>query len=540
MLKYASISRLVMTPVMAALIILVLLNVASLYKSFAVLNQFDEMENSLVQYERDVTAILNTFKTQVQEWKNTLLRGYDDESREKYWKRFQQREQEVQSGFKLLLNNTSIHPSTKTNIRAFLVAHDKMAAKYREGYQAFVDAGFNAKVGDAYVKGIDREPAQLLETVAKDIANQSFDAFASMRTDTRRTLWIILFAALALSALTAVYVINRLRNQLIKPIKNIAGFISGLAHSRYDNALNYQSDHELGVLANSARALQEKLKTSVHELRQAESQVGIAVATLRDVSAAILNGAEDQHHNSQSLNTSTEKLGEIVQSLVAITDQVAAATKQSEDNVGECFTTFSKANEGFSQLARTVNESSDIFDALQSRSNNILKVVNVINEIADQTNLLALNAAIEAARAGEHGRGFAVVADEVRALAAKTQQSTREINDILSSFESEARGAVTAMQAGKSLADINAKEASVALETLHLVVQSIKETASVVDALNAAADEQEVVLGRVEEVINSSISSSERYHELSRRNDISDAVREMETNVQRVVSSLTS
>ena len=184
MLKYASISRLVMTPVMAALIILVLLNVASLYKSFAVLNQFDEMENSLVQYERDVTAILNTFKTQVQEWKNTLLRGYDDESREKYWKRFQQREQEVQSGFKLLLNNTSIHPSTKTNIRAFLVAHDKMAAKYREGYQAFVDAGFNAKVGDAYVKGIDREPAQLLETVAKDIANQSFDAFASMRTDT--------------------------------------------------------------------------------------------------------------------------------------------------------------------------------------------------------------------------------------------------------------------------------------------------------------------------------------------------------------------
>ena len=86
MLKYASISRLVMTPVMAALIILVLLNVASLYKSFAVLNQFDEMENSLVQYERDVTAILNTFKTQVQEWKNTLLRGYDDESREKYWK----------------------------------------------------------------------------------------------------------------------------------------------------------------------------------------------------------------------------------------------------------------------------------------------------------------------------------------------------------------------------------------------------------------------------------------------------------------------
>ncbi len=540
MLKYSSISRLVMTPVMTALVILVLLNIASLYKSFALLNDFDELEKNLVQSERDVTAILNTFKTQVQEWKNTLLRGYDDGNREKYWNRFQQREQEVQNGFQILLGNEAVSDEAKSNIRAFLSAHDTMATKYREGYQAFVDAGYDPKVGDAYVKGIDREPAQLLEAVAENIAKQSFDALEAMRKDTRRTLWIILIAALALSALTAVYVVSRLRNQVIKPVKAIAACISGLANSRYDNVLNYQSDHELGVLANSARALQDKLKHSVHELRQAESQVAVAVTTLNDVSGAILDGAEDQQRTSQSLVLSTDKLREIVQSLVAITDQVAAATRQSEDKVGECFTTFSKANEGFMELATTVNASSDIVDDLQSRSKNILKVVNVINEIADQTNLLALNAAIEAARAGEHGRGFAVVADEVRALAAKTQQSTREINEILSSFETEAKGAVTAMQSGKSLADINAREASLALDTLNLVVQSIKETASVVDALNAAADEQEVVLGRVEDVISSSITSSERYHELSRRNDISEAVREMETNVHRVVISLTS
>ena len=93
---------------MAALIILVMLNSASLYKSFALLNHFDELENSLVQSERDVTAILNTFKTQVQEWKNTLLRGYDDDNREKYWQRFQQREADVQEGFRKLLTNQAI------------------------------------------------------------------------------------------------------------------------------------------------------------------------------------------------------------------------------------------------------------------------------------------------------------------------------------------------------------------------------------------------------------------------------------------------
>ena len=252
-----------------------------------------------------------------------------------------------------------------------------------------------------------------------------------------------------------------------------------------------------------------------------------------------MQGANEQRDTSRSLDTSTDKLKGIVQNLVAITDQVAVATNNSEQNVASCYTTFEKANVGFRQLAQTVTASSDIVTELQSRSTNILKVVNVINEIADQTNLLALNAAIEAARAGEHGRGFAVVADEVRALAAKTQQSTREINDILSSFESEAMSAVTAMNAGKQLSDTNAAEAESALERLNTVVRDIQETASVVVALNEAADEQEAVLGQVESIIGRVVTSAERYHELAQRDDMSRSMKNMSYNVEKVVNSLT-
>ncbi|WP_420933388.1 methyl-accepting chemotaxis protein [Alteromonas sp. A081] len=539
MFKYTSISRLVITPVLASFFLLVLLNGASILKSFTLLNAFDDLENTLVQTERDVNDVLSTFKTQVQEWKNVLLRGYNKADREKYWERFKQREDEIQKKFSVMLQNDVISHEAKAEIRQFLKSHDVMATKYREGYDAFVNSGFDPKVGDSYVKGIDREPAKLLGSVADNIASQSASAIEELKQNARNMLWLILLAAIGLSILSLSYVIARLRSQVIKPTKEVAKCISNLAKSDYDYPLNYSSDHELGVLANSARALQQKLNVSVGQLKDAEREMSGAFTSLTRVSDLIMEGANEQRDTSRSLDTSTDKLRRIVQNLVAITDQVAVATNNSEQNVASCYTTFEKANVGFKQLAQTVTASSNIVTELQSRSTNILKVVNVINEIADQTNLLALNAAIEAARAGEHGRGFAVVADEVRALAAKTQQSTKEINDILSSFESEAKSAVSAMNSGKQLSDTNAAEAMSALERLNTVVRDIQETASVVVALNQAADEQETVLGQVESIIGRVVSSAERYHELAQRDDMSRSMKNMSYNVEKVVNSLT-
>lgn len=538
-MKQTSVSRLVMTPVLAALFILVTLNAASIFKSFTLLSHFDQLENTLVQAERDVNLALATFKTQVQEWKNVLLRGGQAKDREKYWVRFQQREAQITKIFAQLAQNPHISRQAVEDIHRFTQAHQLMADKYREGYAAFVAAGYDPAVGDSYVRGIDREPAALLASVADEIAGQSQTAFVTLRTSTEQTLWWILSSAVVLTVLCLFYVIRRLRHQVISPVKDIAQCLSALARSNYDFPLQYRSQHELGILADSARALQTKLHSTITLLQQAESQMNHAVGTLGEVSTTIEQGADKQRIASDSLEASTQRLKDIVHNLVSVTEQVAVATQHSETHIARCYQTFEQANEGFHKLAKTVNRSSEVVGALKNRSTTILSVVNVINEIADQTNLLALNAAIEAARAGDHGRGFAVVADEVRALAAKTQQSTREINQILSSFEAEALEAVTAMDQGKALSDSNAIEASRALETLNQVVVNIHQTAGVVQALNEAADEQDAVLKNVEIVIEQVVDSSQRYMALSQRKDISQSMTTMAGDVEQVVLALT-
>ncbi len=539
-MNYTSISRLVMTPVLASLLLLVLLNASSIFKSFTLINNIETLESTLIRSERDVNEVLSRFKTQVQEWKNVLLRGHDADDRKKYWDRFQQREKAIQEKFQQMLSRSEVSQTVKADIQQFLNAHKLMARKYRQGYEAYMASNFDPKVGDDFVRGIDREPAKLLANIADEIGRQASDATRDLQRSTRSTLWLILVAAVLLSCVSVFYVIFRLRSQVIRPTKAIATCIRYLEKSNYTYPLTYRSNHELGALADSARTLQQKLQSSVSELQKAEQEMVNAITTLNSVNSSIMSGAVEQRHASQSLDASTDKLREIVHNLVTITDQVAVATNNSEENVASCYATFEQANLGFRQLATTVTASSEIVSELQSRSANILKVVNVINEIADQTNLLALNAAIEAARAGEHGRGFAVVADEVRALAAKTQQSTKQINDILSSFEAEAREAVTAMQEGKKLSDANAAEAASALETLNQVVRDIKETARVVVALNAAADEQEAVLGNVELITRQVVNSSEKFHTLSQGDNVTRSMHKMSDNVAQVVRGLSS
>jgi methyl-accepting chemotaxis protein len=155
--------------------------------------------------------------------------------------------------------------------------------------------------------------------------------------------------------------------------------------------------------------------------------------------------------------------------------------------------TVETTTEAIQKLAVNVEEAVTIIQALDATSENIGSVVGVINSIAEQTNLLALNAAIEAARAGEQGRGFAVVADEVRALASRTQESTLEINNIIEQLQKNANSAVGIMNNGHKAVVICVDEADKAKQSLQSISQQIKDITNMNLKIATSAEEQSAV-----------------------------------------------
>jgi methyl-accepting chemotaxis protein len=149
------------------------------------------------------------------------------------------------------------------------------------------------------------------------------------------------------------------------------------------------------------------------------------------------------------------------------------------------------------RIARCVRSSADTVESLGVRSNQIGNIIGTIEDIADQTNLLALNAAIEAARAGEQGRGFAVVADEVRALAERTTRATREISEMIKSIQKETHGAVTAMNEGVSEVEKGTMEASRSGEALQEILSQIETVTTQVNQIATAAEEQTATTGEI-------------------------------------------
>lgn len=277
-----------------------------------------------------------------------------------------------------------------------------------------------------------------------------------------------------------------------------------LANGDLTARVNWDSTDELGDVGRAFNQMATEFSTLISQVRQSADQVASAATVQTGTAEKVSAISGSQTQQATIAASSIDNLNSAVREIAQKTVDVVASANDASSMAAEGQQVVNKAVLGIQQVAITVSESAQLMAALGQRSDQIGQIVNVIKDIAEQTNLLALNAAIEAARAGEQGRGFAVVADEVRKLSERTATATSEISKMISAIQSETGNAVSTMEKGsRQVSDgvALANQAGLSLQNINSSVKRVVEMiAQISEATRSQSETTNEITKRVEHI----------------------------------------
>ncbi|GFE59916.1 methyl-accepting chemotaxis protein [Geobacter sp. AOG2] len=302
---------------------------------------------------------------------------------------------------------------------------------------------------------------------------------------------LILSVVCTVVMLAIAFVFGMVSTRLItRPVHSLVQQAEKIAAGDLTVKIEQESRDEIGVLAGSFAKMAENLRDTLGRVKATSDQVATASNQLQSTSEQIATGAEEVSGQAQTVATASEELsatsGDIAQNCHAAAQSSRQATGAAQTGAEVVAQTVSV----MTRIAERVNATARSVEGLGTRSDQIGTIVGTIEDIADQTNLLALNAAIEAARAGEQGRGFAVVADEVRALAERTTKATKEIGAMIKAIQTETKGAVSAMEEGVREVRQGTEEAAKSGGAIQEILHQIDAVSMQVNQIATAAEEQ--------------------------------------------------
>lgn len=344
----------------------------------------------------------------------------------------------------------------------------------------------------------------MVKTLADDIAS---DAQQKNATQRNIMLMVILLVILA-SAVSILFGPKLVTNRVAELNRMIATISEGEGDLR--GRLDSSGKDELSQLAGTFNGLMQKLQDLIRMIKGDAETLDIAVNKLNQSADEGHNISSEQNSNLDQIATAVNELSHAVHEVASNSQTALAETREAKEKTSQSGRVVDESVASISKLSGSVSHASSVISKLAEESKNIAQVLDVIRGIAEQTNLLALNAAIEAARAGEQGRGFAVVADEVRTLASRTQQSTADIQRMIAGLENGVSEAVSAMNAGTSEVD-GVVEMSQRIQTsLNTVEHAVNQTNDMIYQIATATEEQSKVVDEINRNISMLNSLSQK------------------------------
>ncbi|MBV4485523.1 methyl-accepting chemotaxis protein [Pseudomonas sp. SWRI153] len=468
--------------------ILALLSGSLLATLLIALACFHFLSNGVQSYSQLIAGPLHTsqlideanlqFKVQVQEWKNVLLRGKQPADLGKYWGQFEDRQRDVQSILGELASQKGIEANLKSRIERLRDEHRQLGTAYQKGRDAYVAAGGDPSAGDAAVKGVDRATSEQMSELVAELRKQGTEQSALISSAADRTVWLGLLVMLGSGLLIGLLSFWLVSRNLIEPIRNLIDYVTRLSRGQLAERVVSERRDELGNLAAAANTLRDFLADTFTRLQRSASDLDSASGELNAIATTMAGGTSEQFNRTDQVAAAMNEMSATAQEVARHAADAARAADDADQSAQQGEKVMQSTIHSITQMRGEIANTATVIRRLEADSGRIGKVLEVIRGIAEQTNLLALNAAIEAARAGEAGRGFAVVADEVRNLAQRTAESIIEINQIIQNVQTGAVDAAQAIESGQSRSDESVEQVTQAgamLERITLAVEAIRD-----------------------------------------------------------------
>ena len=404
--------------------------------------------------------------------------------------------------------------------------------------QAYIDNG--PSTGNRMMSQFD-EKAEALKAVLQPLLKDQVEEADMLMEDIVKAVNSLKKGVAEISIFAAIFIFSVgffLNRSVSGPVKELVTVARSFGDGDFSIRMDESRKDEFGELASYFNEASHKIGSTIQRVKGATHDLASSSEELSSSAAQIAQGSEDQSAKASQVATASQEMSativDVAKNVAGAAEAAGEANKVALNGGG----IVEKTIESIKGIADTTRGTSRVITALGERSQDVGKIISVINEIANQTNLLALNAAIEAARAGEQGRGFAVVADEVRKLAEKTTGATKEIEEMIKMIQDDTEKALSSMENEVKAVEEGVNLTMDADAALKEIVSEVEKVSSMVQQIAAAADEQSTasdqISGDIESVAEITEESARGAQQIA---VASEDIAQLASNLQSTVAT---